>query len=465
MKHQACLVAVAILALGACGGDDETCDPVAQSGCDEGVCAVIEGGEPICTDPVYLDGRVFELTSGGAIDGARVVALDVNRAPQSRVAISGADGTYRLEIPIVRNADGSPRTTDVSLRADAAGYQSFPSGLRRALPLDVATAVHGDGAWVLTSALTDVGLLPLPAGSGTGTLSGNVEVPADHAGVMVVAETTTGTGRIGVDAIADRDGSYAVFNLPAGSFEVAAYARGHVYTPGTVELAGGASATLDLALADAAPSTLSGQVSIVNGGGASATSVVVFVESTFDEVLMRGAAPPGLRAPEPGLAPNVSGAFSIAGVPPGRYVVLAAFENDLLVRDPDSCIAGTDIVHIAVDGSTADVTLSESFKITGALGILEPAPDTAVTGAPTFRWEDDSSEDVYVVQVLDSFGVEVWSTEIPGVSGGTPEVAYAGPALTPGMYYQVRITSARDGAGGRCEISQSEDLAGVFFVQ
>jgi len=453
----------AVAAIG-CGGDDDPCDPLAQTGCDEGVCAVVEGGPPICTDPVYLDGWVFDLADDGAIGGARVVALDVNRAPQSRVATTGADGQFRLEVPVVRNADGTPRSADLVLRADAAAYQTFPAGLRRALPIDVATAVHGDGAWVLASSLTDIGLIGLPAGSGTATLRGTVAVPEDHAGVMVVAETTSGPGRRGFDAIADRDGDYAIFNLPAGSFDVAGYARGHVYTPGRADLTATSNATVDLALGDGAGAALTGQVSIVNGGGASATSVVLFVESTFDPVLVRGAAPPGLRAPEPGLAPDVSGAFAIAGVPPGRYVVLAAFEDDQLVRDPDTCIAGTAIVHVAVDGVAPTVALDAGFKITGGLEILAPATDAVVTGTPTFRWVDDSSESLYQVQVFDSFGVEVWSTEVPGVSGGTPEVVYAGPALRAGSYYQARITSVRQSGGNRCEISQSEDLAGVFFV-
>jgi hypothetical protein len=42
-----------------------------------------------------------------------------------------------------------------------------------------------------------------------------------------------------------------------------------------------------------------------------------------------------------------------AGVPDGKYVALAAFENDGLVRDPDTSIGGTQIVHLTVSGATA----------------------------------------------------------------------------------------------------------------
>jgi hypothetical protein len=426
------------VALVAACGDDETCDPVAQSGCDEGVCATVENGEPICTDPVYIEGRVFKLEDNA----------------------SGDDGRYRLEVPAVRTSDGTPLSLDVTLRADAAGYQAFPSGLRRALPVNLLDAVKGDGQWVLANALTDVGLIVVPAGTGTGTISGTAAPTFDHAGVMVVAET----GGVGHDAIADRDGSYAIYNLPPGDYTVAGYARGSVYNPGTASLTAGASADVDLSLVDGIGGGITGMVSIVNGGGASQTSVVMFVESTFDEAFMRGAAPPGLRNPDPGILPNVSGPFTINGVPPGRYVVLAAFENDGLVRDPDTCIAGTDIVHVVVD-SNATIVLDESFKVTGALTGLSPTDDAIVDGGvPTITWTDDSSEDSYRIQVFDSFGNEVWMTTIPGVSGGTPSVTYAGPALDAGMFYQSRITSVRTNAGGDCEISQSEDLAGVFYV-
>src|SRR5262249_20703776 len=152
------------------------------------------------------------------------------------------------------------------------------------------------------------GLVPLTA-AGAGAIHGHAEVPTDHTGVLVVAERSGA----GTAVIAAHDGDYAIFNLAAGHYTVTAYARGHVYAPAEVDVAG--SATLDLALSTAQPGSLSGQVSIVNGGGSTATSVVAFVESTFDPVTGRGVPPPGLRAPSSG-APSVSGAFQIDGVPP-----------------------------------------------------------------------------------------------------------------------------------------------------
>jgi hypothetical protein len=151
----------------------------------------------------------------------------------------------------------------------------------------------------------------------------------------------------------------------------------------------------------------------------------------------RGEVPRGLRAPRTGV-PNVAGDFSIDGVPDGSYVVLAAYENDDLVRDPDTNISGTDFVRIDVsidDGRT--LSMSDSFKVTEALAVFAPGATEpeAVNTAPTLRWADDSSEDWYDVRVFDAFGDEVWSSlELPGVSGQDEvSVEYGGP-LDPGMY-------------------------------
>jgi hypothetical protein len=458
------LFGAAPLVTAGCGGDEETCDPVAQTGCEDGhVCEEVQGGEPACFSPVVVKGDVFDLADDAAVSGARVVALDVNRSPVSSVAVSGDDGSYELAIPTTRDADGNLVAANITLRADAAGFQTFPSGLRRSLPIDVSTATGDDSGWTIESSLTSIGLIELPGDAGTNTIQGSVEVPGDQVGVLVVAESDS----TGYTAIADRDGDYAIFNVPDGDFSVTGYARGHNYTPADASVSGGSSADVDLSLSDQAASSVSGKVDIVNPGQGTGTSVILVVESTFDAALARGESPPGLRAPAPGTEPNITGDFTIDGVPAGRYVVLAAFENDNLVRDPDTCIAGTDIVHQEVAAGD-DVTIEQQFKVTGALDVIAPGADGAeqVDGKPTLKWVDDSSEDAYAVTVVDAFGNTVWEDEIAGVSGGTPQVAYGGPDLDPGMYYQFRVVSTKTqgGVNGQtCEIAQTEDLKGVFF--
>jgi hypothetical protein len=214
--------------------------------------------------------------------------------------------------------------------------------------------------------------------------------------------------------------------------------------------------------------TVSGNVQIVNAPGGAKTSVILVVGDTFDADAARGEVPRGLRAPRTG-APNVTGDFVIEGVPDGDYVVLAAYENDDLVRDPDTNIAGTDFVSLHVDSTDgATLSISDSFKVTEALAVNGPGAEgpEAVNGAPTLTWADDSSEDWYEVRVFDAFGNEVWSDlNVPSVSGkGSVSVDYGGP-LDPGMYYQFRVLSWRQpGKGAAAPISATEDLRGVFFA-
>jgi hypothetical protein len=473
MPHRITIAFTLLLAAAACGDSDKkTCSVEAQTGCDSGkVCENVSGGSPACFEPVVLTGRVFDLASSAAIPGARLVALDANRSPVSAVALSSVDGSYSLALPRDREASGAPVGGPVTLRADATGYQSFPSGLRQALPIDTSAAVQGGGSWTIASSLTDVGLLALPSSAGSGSIEGHVEVPPVGGGVLVVAEPAAGGA--GMSAIADRGGDYAVLNLGPGDYAVKAFSRGVNYAPAAVSLAAGETKEADLAIAGATAATVSGNVEIVNRGQGIGTSVILVVESTFDDALVRGDVPPGLRAPEPGTDPDVTGAFSIDGVPDGRYVALAAFEDDFLVRDPDTSIGGTQIVHLEV-ANGALVSAPPSFKVTGALDVVSPGadgPEVVTSATPTFTWVDDSSEVAYDVTVLDAFGVEVWRTTIPGVSGSpTVSVVYgqaggtpaSAPALQSGMYYQFRVLSRKNGGS---PISQTEDLKGVFLVE
>jgi hypothetical protein len=169
---------------------------------------------------------------------------------------------------------------------------------------------------------------------------------------------------------------------------------------------------------------------------------------------------------------NVTGPFTLEGIPAGTYVILAAFENDNLVRDPDPCIAGTDILEQAFTvGQSVDVS-NNPFKITGALDNTTPTNNAITTSNPTFTWDDDSSEDNYLISVTNSFGEIMGEALLPGHSGGpTVSAIYnsdvGGLPLTPG-FYQFHVYSISDPTGGcpmQHGISQTEDLLGTFEVQ
>ena len=66
--------------------------------------------------------------------------------------------------------------------------------------------------------------------------------------------------------------------------------------------------------------------------------------------------------------------------------MLAAFENDGNVRDPDPNISGTQIQHMTVSGGTISGASSPSFKVTGAVGLVSPGASGVETtsATPTF---------------------------------------------------------------------------------
>jgi hypothetical protein len=453
------------------GGECDATDPLCAGGL---VCAEMVAGGFACYPPVLVRGMVFDSGTTTGVEAAHVLALDDHATAITDVAITDMAGDYLLDVPIQRDEDGSPNPEVIfTLRASARDYQTFPGGLRTSLPIKASEAVAGEKGWTIETTLTGIALIKLPTDQlGRPSISGAVLADDESGGVLVVAEDAAG---VGFTAISDRAGSYTIFNVPDGSYEVNGYAAGVQLDPATASVSGADLEGIDLARGTAALGTISGSVNIVNAPGGSLTSVVLVVESTFSQTFVRGEVPRGLRTPLSG-PPDVTGSFSIADVPAGRYVVLAAFENDLLVRDPDPNIAGTQIVTVAMPSPGEEVALSDSFKITEALPLLGPGAEDPelVMAAPMLRWGDDSSEDFYTVVVYNAYGDLVWclsddptcdGPSIPGVSGSDDvSVEYGGP-LEPGMYYQFRATAWRSPGGEPGPISATEDLRGVFYLE
>jgi hypothetical protein len=447
---------------GGCGGDEgsKSCDlarPVDSCSSNQ-VCEEVSG-QPTCVAPVVLRGRVLD-PQGRGVSGALVAALDANDAPASGTTASGVDGAYELRIPVKRNSDGTPVLAKVRLRASAAGYETFPSGLRRSLPFELSGAMQVEGKLAFQSTATDIVLAPLANASGLGSISGTVGGQPGKRGALVVAE-----GPATATAISDIDGAFVVFNVAPGSYTVSGYSAGVQLQPAMATVNAGARVErVDLQPREVPVGSVSGSVSIVNAPGGSMTSVVLVVASTFNEALKRGEVPPGLRAPKAG-TPSVSGAFTIEGVPDGSYVVLAAFENDSLVRDPDTSIGGTQIQRVQIGDGNRQVALAAAFKITEALAVMRPGagelPEIMTSSALSFSWKDDSSEDRYTLELIDARGNVVWNVGVPKQTGGDVTVPYNGPALQSGALYQFRATSFHRDA----PISQTEDLRGVFQLQ
>lgn len=455
------LTAVGVAALFGCGGPKECVLGDASSCPAEEACEQVSGREkPLCFAPVTVSGKVFHLSTAAGLADAEVMATDVNGAAAGSAVRTAADGTYSLRIPSARaDEKGTPTARSIKLRAQAKDFFPFPSGSRVSLPIDTAGASQKDGAgpWVVASPLTDIGLSPVPAGqAGRPSISGTVELSADQKSVLLVLESGSGAGQSTVVA---GDGRFTLFNVAGGGYKLNAYSQGVNYEPVEVQVQASDVTGVELKKKAGPTATLSGSVQLVAGANNAGTSVVLVVESTFLESLGRGEVPPGLRAPSPGTAPNVTGAWSISGIPDGKYVVLAAFENDGNVRDPDPGISGTQVIHLTVTGGAANA--SPAFKVTGAVGLVGPGRETVedTSATPTFTWETYSNADGYELQVFDALGVEVWQTSIGNKA--TVSVAYGGPALTVGQYYQWRVTARRNGN----PTSMTEELRGLFRVK
>lgn len=438
-----------------------TCDPTAPECPDGQVCESTLGGEARCAEPLVIRGMVFDIATQMPIQGALIQAADINGAAVGTSGETDEAGNYTLTVPATRDPNGVPVDGVYTLRVQAQAYQEFPTAIRPALPLDAETATQEDGTWVIENSLTIVALIPLPGDtSQLGWIKGAINADL-NSGVLVIAEGQDEA----LTGFSDSEGHYTIFNVPAGSYTIQGYFAGLQLKAVQTSLTAGQQKTeVDLSQADRPLSTVSGDVQIVNAPGGSQTSVILAVESTFVDAAGRGKVPPGLRVGE------ITGAFTIPDVPDGRYVVLAAFENDMLVRDPDLSISGTTVVRITVPDPTQGnaITFSEGFKVTEALNVVRPGadqPQQVATPTPTLTWEDDSSEDGYIIRVFDSFGEQAWEDEMGPVSGSaTVTHRYAGPALEVGMYYQFRVTSFRDTKNaGRVAISTTEDLKGVFF--
>jgi hypothetical protein len=467
LRRSAAILAIGALALTGCKDDkkkDGTCDPNDASPCTDGqVCeAVVDSTEMRCFDPVEVHGNVFDFDTNGGVAGATVVAIDVNGSAVSSGVVSDASGDYELQVPATRDADGNVVSFTVTLRVAASGYLPFPLAPRYAIPIAIAAPTLVDGVYVYESGTTNVGLLPVDAGGpATGTISGTVSGDGTAGALIIAVQNDVAVG----SAIVNSDGTYTIFNVPLAITTLQVFRQGIAVDPIMVDLTGGGTVDgQDLEVnADTALGTVTGGLNFVDASNGAATTTVILVPAaTFDEDAVRGEAPAGLRV----VVPTSGANFMITGVPPGDYVILAAFENDNLVRDPDETQGGTAVLKVTVAaGATLD---AGAFKITNALTLIGPggtALETITTTTPTFRWYNDPSSDMFELYLYDAYGVEVYSNTMVPAGSGNQMVSFALPganALIDGMTYQWRLFSVDLPAG--TYISASEDLEGVFVV-
>ncbi|HPS31627.1 MAG TPA: carboxypeptidase-like regulatory domain-containing protein [bacterium] len=446
---------------------ESSCDPLVENSCGNGlICEAVEGDtEYGCFLPVYFSGKVFdvELEAMPPIEGAIVSATRLSSGDSTEVSITKADGIYKIPLSLKRNRLRLPFEKDESytLKASAKDYEPFPGSIRVAVPIKLDSFSFMSDGYYVKSGFLQIGLAPLPdEDKGGFTVSGSIS--EEQSGVLIIAGCDTAPCPY---AYTGKKGDFIIFNVKPGDYEVRALISGLSFETASISVVDADITDVVLNLLDTPElGTISGSVNIVNAPGGSQTSVVLMAEETFIPGFNKGAVVPGLRAPEPPSPPNIDNVYSITGVPAGKYVVLAAFENDYLVRDPDPNISGTQIVHITfpdpVDGWNVEL---ENFKITEAIEIISPGAETIEevesADALIFKWKNDSSETHYKVELFNSLGMIIWEKTIPTIAGDADlELDYDGDPIFG--YFQWRVTSLKTGA----PISTSEDLRGLFHI-
>ncbi len=444
---------------------EDACDPLVTDDCPEGLwCEPVAGDTKSgCFLPVIIAGRVFDLDEIGypAIEGARVSAMDQKDGSATDVSVTDSTGHYAIPLSLIRQRNGMPLADEVYImRAAAKDHAPYPGPGQVALPILMENCtLMGDGYYV-SSGFLDIGLAALAEEAQGGFIvSGSLSETTS--GVLVIARCATAPCPY---TYTGAEGDFTIYNVLPGDYEIAALKSGISFTPVAVTVVDADITDLLLELVtEPELGSITGQVNIVDGGGGLTTSVVMMAEETFIPGFDKGEIIPGLRAPEPPEAPIISGAYTITGIPAGKYVVLAAFENDWLVRDPDPNIAGTQVLHLEMPavGDIWDLSL-DNFKVTRAIDIVFPGalgPEQVDAVNLVFIWKDDSSETHYNLKLFNAYGKIVWEKTVPRATGVTQlEEPYDGDPLAG--YYQWRVTSLKSGA----PISTSEDLKGIFYV-
>ena len=385
------------------------------------MCETAQSGSPGCFAPVLVRGTVADLCPGRCSPTPTSWrSIRTGRRSRRWRRERTTNGAYELRVAASRDAAGKPVQSSITLRADKQGYQTFPGGVRTALPIDLSGAMLEADNWVVSGPLTALKLAPLTS-PGTTFIHGSVAKAPSGAGALVVAEPAAGGA--GLTGVADGAGNYAIFNLtPGTAYVVNAYTKGANYTPVTTSpLAVGDNAVATLALGSGTGATLAGGL-IFNNGASSNIQVTLVVQSTFVANLDRGESPPGLTIQGGG-----SG-YTFDGVPDGKYVVLAAFGLDGDVRDV-SGTGNTAAPQVTIQGG-AVVGTPPGFKIIPAVDLLTiggtvvSATPVVLTGAtapaPIFTWKTgsvDSAADTYRVDVFDSFGTPVFGINVPQANG------------------------------------------------
>ncbi len=455
-----------VMALGCGEVETAPCTPGLTAGCNAGEICALAGLAPTCVAPVILRGTVKD-TLGVAVTGARVTALDSQQIAVG-VATSNELGIWEMEFLFDRDEAGTPLLGgSVTLRVDAAGFQSFPVAPRvgAVVALEGAVLSESGELWSMASEATDVELVQL-AGDSSGfvRIEGRVEFE-EPSGVLVAAVV----GGSGIStAWSGPDGSFTLFNVPADAEgEIVGYRGGARFSAVVLEDAISGSAEALLTGSKAGVGSVAGDMMMTNVPTGSKTSVALVPAALFDAQTGRAEVPFGLTVS------GVSRYFRMGGVAPGEWVVIPSLENDGLTVPPSATGGAGDYPTIVVEESSGETTvLHKAIEVTQALSLHSPGVHglELVESMPMeLSWARDGLAKGYVVFVTDSFGnvVEQIGDLIAEESavGNKVTTVWSPDKLRAGMVYQVQVRSWQGDYWNRTFIRQTESMRGVFLYR
>ncbi len=394
-----------------------------------------------------IEGTITNLETSAAIADVRIIVFDANtNSPVENTYSTNAEGNYTIELPF----------GTYYLKLYCQGYESVPRPGEAALPIAVV---------VEEKAVADFQMTPSLVADG-GIISGTVkDAEKLVSGALVIAEN----GEVAFSSVADANGNYFIYNVPAGTYSVKGWKAGF------------SSEVQDLTIA--ASEEKSGvNLTLVQDAVSNVIGTITFLATENKEVDV-SLVHPLTQETIPGLSTKTTGGkYALESVPNGTYIGRASFENDGLVLDPDWVVKNGGEPTIQVNNG--DVLLD--FSVTGAVSLKEPT-NTAESTQPvevskeglSFSWTPYSSASDYVIEVIDSNGKVIWggftanwSQKNVVIPSSQTSVIFdadgsAAAALEVGKTYRWRIFASKDdkqSATGWRLISVSEDQMGLIKI-
>lgn len=407
-------------------------------------------------DPKPITGKliitVADQASDAKLSGAQIILFNADsNSPTGSINISDENGILSIDL----------LPGNYFAKYYKQGYESVPARGMEAVPFTVMAGQTTEQlAELLVTSVTSPGLIrgKVTAGSGIG-------------GVLIVAENDLGSDAF--STVSAEDGSYSIFNVPEGNYQVRGYVIGYNSNEvATAVIAGTEVAGVDLALTTGATGSLTGTVR--NLAASNKDVDVSLVHPLTKETI------PGLSTK------SSSQAYSITKIPDGVYIARATFKNDQRVMDPDRIAKFGEPIVTFTGSSTIDLT----FDVTDHVSLLGPSNESAsvqpvlsTSGTPTFSWTDYSSTSDYVIEIIDaSTGAVVWggfdtTGDLPSkkiiIPSSQTTIDYNSdgkaivPELVPGRIYRWRIFASKNDQNsptGWTLISASEDQMGLIQI-